>query len=229
MIELVLVRHAQPDWEPAGLAVDAPGLTELGRAQAARVAAELSGFHFDGFHVSPLRRAEETASSIADALGVQPIREGWLAELGVPKLEGTPTDEVARFFEAARLREVVRWWDGLPGGESFRLFHERVTAGIEKLLFGAHGAEADSEPGHGIWRIPDGRKKLLVVAHGGTNAVILSHLLGVESVPWAFERFTMGWAGLSRLATVPVAHGAVWSLQTHNSRSHLSGLPDPAG
>ena len=229
MIELVLVRHAQPDWEPGGLAVDAPGLTELGRAQAARLAAELADVHFDAFHVSPLRRAEETARPIADALGIKPVCEPWLAELRLPKLEGTPTEEVARFFEQARLREAERWWDGLPGGESFRLFHERVTGGIERLLLGAHGAETDSVGGHRIWRIPGPRKRLLVVAHGGTNAVILGHLLGVESVPWAAERFMMGWAGLSRLATVPVAHGAVWSLQAHNLRGHLAGFPDPAG
>ena len=33
-MEIVLVRHAQPDWEPGGRAVDDPGLTELGRSQA---------------------------------------------------------------------------------------------------------------------------------------------------------------------------------------------------
>ena len=33
-MEIVLIRHAQPDWEPDGRAVDDPGLTRLGRDQA---------------------------------------------------------------------------------------------------------------------------------------------------------------------------------------------------
>ena len=37
MIELCLVRHAQPEWEPGGRAVDDPSLSELGRRHLGRL------------------------------------------------------------------------------------------------------------------------------------------------------------------------------------------------
>ena len=61
MTEVVLVRHAQPDWEPDGRAVDHPALTPLGREQARRAAEVLAKEHFDHFYASPLRRVVETA------------------------------------------------------------------------------------------------------------------------------------------------------------------------
>ena len=69
MTEVVLVRHAQPDWEPDGRAVDQPALTCVGREQARRTAAALAAERFDHVYVSPLRRAVETAEPIAEALG----------------------------------------------------------------------------------------------------------------------------------------------------------------
>ena len=44
-MEIVLVRHAQPDWEPNDRAVDDPGLTPLGQQQAESVAKHLAGDH----------------------------------------------------------------------------------------------------------------------------------------------------------------------------------------
>ena len=56
-----------------------------------------------------------------------------------------------------------------------------------------------------------------VVAHGGTNAVLLTHLLDVRPVPWEWMRFE------SELASYSVAQarrisepGHVWSLQNFN-------------
>ena len=87
-MEIVLARHAQPDWEPGGLAVDDPGLTPLGHEQAKRAAEELSGRAFDACYTSPLRRAAETARPIADALGQEFAIHSWLSELGLPSMAG---------------------------------------------------------------------------------------------------------------------------------------------
>jgi broad specificity phosphatase PhoE len=78
-----------------------------------------------------------------------------------------------------------------------------------------------------IWLPPAEDHRLLVVAHGGSIAVSLAHLLGIPAVPWEAERFSVGWAGISRLRTRRVAAGAVWSLMTFNQRVHLAGLADP--
>ena len=223
-MEIVLIRHGQPDWEPGGRAVDHPALTALGCEQARLTAQALAGDRFDALYSSPLRRALETAEPIAAALELELQVESWLKELELPSLEGKTEEEVKHFFEGASLRELDRWWDGFPEGESFRHFYERVTAGMEGLLLGSHRLGVHSDSGHRIWQVPEPDQSLLFVAHEGTNAVILSHLLGIEPVPWARMRFSSLWAGITRVRSVPVAGGSVWVLKCFNRADHLAGL-----
>ena len=58
--------------------------------------------------------------------------------------------------------------------------------------------------------------RFLIVAHEGTNAVILSHLLGIEPVSWASMRFSSAWTGISLVRTIPVADGHIWALAGFN-------------
>jgi probable phosphoglycerate mutase len=225
-MEIVLIRHGQPLWEPDGRAVDDPKLTPLGRAQAESAADALADEHFDALYVSPLRRAAETMAPIAARLRREAQVESWLAELRLPRMQGRTSEEVQAFFAAARARELERWWDGMPGGESFRHFYERVTAGVEGLLLGNHELGIHEDGGHRLWKLPAETAKVLIVAHEGTNAVILSHLLGVDPVPWAWMRFSSHWAGITRLRAAAVASGAVWVVEGFNRVHHLGSLED---
>jgi broad specificity phosphatase PhoE len=143
-----------------------------------------------------------------------------------PRLRG---DDHARpdarrgFFAEARARDLAHWWEGIPGGESFRHFYERVSSGVEGLLVGDHRVRVHEDGGHRIWQVPDSGR-VLILAHEGTNAVLISHLLGVDPVPWAYVRFTSAHTGIHRLRTTPVARGAVWVLERFNSTEHLKGL-----
>jgi len=232
VIELVLVRHGEPHWEPGGRAVDQPQLTELGHRQARCVADVLGGESFDAVYTSPLQRAAETAAPVIDALAADPIVQPWLAELRLPALEGLTSKQVEDFFSRARARDLEDHWngmqgDGVEGGESFRHFYERVSSGIEGLLLGEHRMGLHQNTGHRVWNVPEQtRQRLLVVAHAGTNAVILSHLLGIDPVPWAYMRFESAWAGITRLHTQPMASGFIWKLVVFSDTAHLSGLPD---
>lgn len=225
-MEIVLIRHGEPDWEPGGFAVDDPELTPRGRAQAERAAEALARERFDALYVSPLRRAAETVAPICERLGLEARPASWMRELELPPMTGLATAEVRRFFEEARARDLEKWWEGPPGGESFRHFHERVTSGVEGLLVGEHRMEIHQGAGHRLWRIPEAERRVLLVAHEGTNALVISHLLGIDPVPWEWVRFSSAWAGISRLRTVPVASGAVWVLSRFNDVAHLDGLDE---
>ena len=122
-MEIVLIRHGQPDWEPDGRAVDHPVLTPIGVKQARLTAQALEGERFDALYTSPLQRALDTAEPIAGALGLELRVESWLKEIELPSLEGRTEEEVKHFFEAASLRELDHWWDGYPQVESFRHFY----------------------------------------------------------------------------------------------------------
>ena len=68
-MQIVLIRHGQPEWVRDGLNVVDPLLTELGHEQAARAAEALVGEEFDEIVVSPLRRARETAAPLLERQG----------------------------------------------------------------------------------------------------------------------------------------------------------------
>jgi broad specificity phosphatase PhoE len=225
-MEIVLVRHAQPHWEPDGIAQDDPALTELGRRQAVRAAELLRSEKFDFVYASPMQRTRETVAPIAARLGIEPHFESWLRELELPPLAGRTRDEVQTYFREARARDLTAHDDGFPGGESFRHFRERVVSGFEGLLLEGHRLLVHEDAGHRLWRVPEEIERILIVAHEGTNSILLSHLLGDEPLPWSWMRFSSAWAGITRLHMSPIAGSALWSMECFNDISHLDGLGD---
>ena len=211
MIRLRLVRHGEPGWIVDGRAVDDPDLTARGEEEVAALCEELAGERFDALLVSPLRRALQTAGPLSRRLGLEAQIRPWLAEQAPPAFEGRPGAEVEAAFEEVRRRPPGEWWDGMPGGESFRDFRQRVIAGLEEFLsgFGAGPFEAD---GYRLWRTPDAEISLLLVCHGGTAGVVVSHLLGLDAVPWEHDRFPLRTGGSAVLQTRPLASGEIWSL-----------------
>jgi broad specificity phosphatase PhoE len=218
-MELVLVRHAQPEWARDRTAQVDPGLTEVGRRQAHLAADRLAGEPFDRVLISTATRARQTASPLLPRLDTTPAAERpWLHEIHMPAAwEGTPSEEVGRVLAEARGRPRDAWWDGLPGGESFRDFHARVTQGLVEEL-AALGIHRDAA---GLWHVPEGSPRLLLVAHAGTNSVVLGHLLGLEPEPWEWERFASDHASLTVLRSTRIAGGHIFSLQRFSDVSHL--------
>lgn len=226
-MEIVLVRHAQPDWEPEGRAQDDPDLTDHGVLQARRVAAALAEEPFDRFCVSALQRARLTAAPLERAWQTRAERHDWLDEHRLPRLEGLTSAEVRQFFDEAHARPLEGWWEALPGGESFHAFYERVSDGVEALL-GAHEIRRHTAQGLPLWDVPCPEQRTLIVAHQGSIAVIVSHLLGLPPEPFAQIRFASAWAGITRLHSFQVQEGSLWALERWNATDHLAGLsPEP--
>lgn len=218
-MEILLVRHGQPAWSVDGLSRDDPDLTEVGREQAARLANRLRGLDADRLLVSPLRRAQQTCEPLADALDLEPVTHDWLAEIAAPAWEGTPVEAVEKVFRESRGRPVDEHWDGLPGGESFRDFHQRVTTGVDGLMISAGAHRERDEPS--LWALQRPEMRVVVVAHAGTNSVLLGHMLGIPPVPWEWERFVALHASLSTLRPVEVSGHHGFSLWRLADTSHL--------
>jgi probable phosphoglycerate mutase len=63
---------------------------------------------------------------------------------------------------------------------------------------------------------------VLLVAHAGTNAVLICHLLGLQPVPWEWERFVLGHASISRVEALHVGDGYTFSLTRLSDVEHLT-------
>lgn len=217
-MRIVLVRHGQPDWSPGGRVSNDPVLTELGHAQAARLADRRWG-HVDHLWVSPFSRALQTVAPIEAHLGIEAEVHHWMAEIGpAAEWEGSPIDELEEMFANVNRRSVEELWDGMPGGERFRDFHERVTGGLEGALAGVGVTKLDDE--RHLWSEgPD--ETVVLVAHGGTNAVVIGHLLGIDPTPWEWDRFDSAHTSVATLTTRPIAHASAFGMMGFGDVTHL--------
>lgn len=190
---VALIRHGQTDWNREGLlqgSSDIP-LNEVGRQQAEDALMTLRSRPWDVVLSSPLRRARETASIIAEGLGV-PLGPAYpdLVERDYGPLEGTSS---AAAIERWPSREY-------PGAESL----DSVARRGEEAL----GAIAGDYPDAAT----------LVVCHGTIIRYTLARLAGrpVPGIDNGSVSIVRGAPGSWRVVTVngiplediPVDHAA---------------------
>lgn len=135
---MLLVRHGRTADTVArrfaGGGVPGALLDDEGYAQAERAAAELAGAGAVAVVSSPIRRARQTAETIATRLGVELIVDDEWRECDFGEWEGLVIDEVAERDPDL----VVAWRDSVaaapPGGESLEAMAARVFAARDSLL-----------------------------------------------------------------------------------------------
>ena len=219
-MEIVLIRHGQPEWVRDGLNVVDPPLTELGQHQAECVGTALGGSHFDRIIVSPLRRAKQTAAPLRSAVGFEEEIQPFLEEIREPNWHGTPAELSRAAYEEERTRAAEDRWHGLQGGgEPPREFVERVRAGAEE--FWSSIGMYRSKQTLPVWHIDQPDYRIAVVAHAGTNGVLLCHLLGLDPVPWEWDRFVTMHASITRLVSFEMGDGHTFALTRLSDVEHL--------
>lgn len=224
-MRLWLVRHGETGSNAEGVFqghLDVE-LNERGEAQAAAVGECLSSTRFDAVYASDLRRAARTAEIIT--AGRCPIiLDSDLREMHYGVLQGVRYRDAARVLEPHGLAEA--WAAGdihrgrkvVPEGESLRAFRSRSSRFVRRLD-SAFSEHADSN--------------VLIVAHGGKLAVLLTVLLGLPGR----ARFSFRFANcaITRLTrtdghtTLDLHNLVVWDEALLTSDRVLSGqLPQQA-
>jgi len=218
-VELVLIRHGQPEWVRDGLTIVDPPLTELGQRQAAALGMRLSTVELDEVLVSPLLRARQTAAPLLEQLGRAEDIDMWLEEIRDPKWHGTPAERAAEAYRELNSRTAADRWRGLTGGEDIREFVDRIRLGAEKFLQerGVHRIEGELP----VWHVAEPGRRIALVAHAGTNTIFICHLLGLPPTPWEWERMVLRHASISRLEAIPVGDGYIFSLTALSDVEHL--------
>lgn len=132
---IVFARHGEtpPNREGLLLGRDDPPLTDRGRAQAQELARRLAVRGVARVVTSPLRRARDTASAIAEACGVPVEIDERLVEIDYGEWEGRP-------FAGLDADVVARWHRDAdfvpPGGESLVTVARRMAGFCEETLDG---------------------------------------------------------------------------------------------
>ncbi len=201
-----------------------PDLTELGQDQARRLADSADGWKHrpTALWVSPAVRAMQTAEPLAKALGLKPVVMDWLLEIRLPpQWQDRPSLEIGAVFQSLKGRDIDEWWQGVPGGETFRDFLPRVVSGLDGAL-SKRGYVRNSEITEApVYAVQDPSARICVVAHGGTNSVITSALLGLPQVPWSWERLVIAHAALTRMQTSEILGGHIFGLRALSDLEYL--------
>jgi broad specificity phosphatase PhoE len=140
MSTFVFIRHGETDMAGTFCGQSDPELNPTGESQAFRLAEEASMLGIERIYSSDLRRTSQTATAIAQRVGVgveylSALREvhfGLWEGLHWQEIEDRYPDEADRWLREFPLRSA-------PGGEAYADFTMRVEAAIAPLLDGAAG------------------------------------------------------------------------------------------
>jgi probable phosphoglycerate mutase len=222
IFEIVLVRHAEPEWVRDGLNIDEPPLTERGHEQARLLAGRLCTEEFDEVLVSPLLRTRETAAPLLSRLRRDLLIEPWLEEIRNPIWHGTPVEKAAEAWKEMKRLPSAQRWAGLEGGEAVSDFVQRINIGCSLFLEERGIRRADTDLP--VWTLDEGfvrHRRICLVAHAGTSSVALCHMLGLQPTPWEWERFVIGHASVSRVQLFEIGDGATFSMVKLSDNEHL--------
>jgi len=175
VLKLYLVRHGESAWNVKHIYAgqqDVP-LSELGALQAERVAEQLQDIAFDALYASPLKRAHDTASPLANVKKMPLRLDSRLEEIHHGAWEGTPAAVIREQYAD----EYLVWRTEphrvkMPEGESLEDVSERVKNFLQDV-FGKYN---------------DGN--ILIVSHDAVLRVILLQTLtlGLEFFwRWRFD------------------------------------------
>lgn len=164
---VLVLRHGQTAHNAGGIwqgQIDTD-LSDLGREQAAAAARALGGRGIDVVVASDLRRAADTARTIADVLGLEVRLDRRFREIHVGEWAGRTVAEVARAYpqDMERMRTGEDFRRGVTG-ESLADVADRVLPAAQEVLAA----------------LPAGGTAL-VVAHGVSGRTVAAELAGIDA------------------------------------------------
>ena len=163
MTRMVLIRHGETEDNRAGVLQGQAGkpLSEVGHAQARRLAQRLAPFRFDACWTSDQPRARETAEHLVAVHDLVPLITRGLREVYVGTWQGKTPGEISEEYP----EQYAAWMRGEDiargGGETYEEVSVRCGAALGSI------AEA----------YPDG--VVLIVSHGAALRSTMQRLLGL--------------------------------------------------
>jgi probable phosphoglycerate mutase len=221
-VEIVIIRHAEPEWVKEGFSVDNPPLTERGHQQAQLLADALADEHFDEVLVSPLVRTRQTSEPLLKRWKRELVIEDWLEEIRNPVWHGTPQERAHAAWSAEKKKNSHDRWTGIDGGEAVNDFVARINIGTSLFLEERGLVRSDSNLP--VWDKREDFKtdlKIALIAHAGTGSIAICHMLGLQPTPWEWERLVIGHATVNRIQTLQLGDGVTFGLTRLSDTEHL--------
>ena len=202
-MELLLIRHALPIRREVEVGAADPELSEAGHAQAQHLADYLASEELHAIYASPMMRAQQTASPLAERLGLAVSLVEGVAEYDRNSPEYIPVEELKATNDPRWQQMLENTWDNKE--ETQDEFDARVFESVEAIV-ADHG-------GHNV----------AVVCHGG---VINSYLARILGTPTSRGFFYPNYTSIHRIVAARTGQRQIISI---NETWHLRGKGLPIG
>ncbi|HSA59549.1 MAG TPA: histidine phosphatase family protein [bacterium] len=163
MLEILLIRHGQTDWnrDRRIMGRKPVPLNKAGRAEARALAKALKGVKIDALYTSPVLRAVETAEHLRDGRKTAIRHAQEMAEIDYGRWIGKTFEEVIP-EKAFRVYHKTPRKAQAPGGERMRDVYRRTIRFIETI------------------RRRHKAGRIAVVSHADVIKTVLVHYLGMD-------------------------------------------------
>lgn len=201
MNKLILVRHGETEVNARGQTHktnDSATLTELGITQMKVTAKRLKEFGVSKIICSDEKRAIESATIIAEKIGIELSTDKDLRERNWGELEGKPWTEIKIILDKMKLEQRYTYIP--PKGESWQSFEDRIYKAIDGII-----KNSDEQT-------------ILVVTHGGVIRALIPKLLDLP------KEGSFKYDPDNASITIVNYENGKYSAEQINSTEHLAGL-----
>ncbi len=161
MIKLILIRHSETKWnkQKRYLGKTDIALSPKGQKQAGLISGYLRNKNISVIYSSKLKRALETAATIAKPHNLEVKEDKRLNEIDFGKWEGMTFNQIQKKYPILARKYLSNPLNiKIPEGESLLKFRNRINRALKKILAQEKGT-------------------IVIVSHAGVNRIIICSLL----------------------------------------------------
>ena len=223
-MEIVLIRHGQPEWMPNNIYTKNPGLTDLGKIQSQKASAVLQKNVMDEWWVSQLKRAQETFTPFKEkGIAKSTYTYEWLQEMQDDEEEalyGKSSEEIMAFFEKRNSQSFEEWTDG-NHGKYMEKFSKNIVSNLEIELEKREIVSLDTKFDRRFDLSKSNIEKLMIISHAGTMSVLLSYFLNMPLYAWTWRNFIPRHTGHTTFKSADISTGHFFLLKEFNNVSFM--------
>ena len=224
-MEIVLVRHGQPEWLKNNEYNLNPNLTEKGSLQAEMSSSIFQKNEVDKIWVSPLLRAQQTLEPFKKAGVSEDITvHEWLQEMRDSEevdLIGKPNKEIEEFFIKRNSKSFEEWLV-TNHGEYMKEFSDNIITNLGVSLNELGVVSIDNKYDRLFDLQNNETEKLMIISHAGTMSVLISYFLNMPLYPWTWRKFLPRHAGHTILKSTQISSGHFFRLKEFNNVSFMN-------
>ncbi|MDC1071451.1 histidine phosphatase family protein [Acidimicrobiia bacterium] len=224
-MEIVLVRHGQPEWLKNNEYNLNPNLTEKGSLQAEMSSSIFQKNEVDKIWVSPLLRAQQTLEPFKKAGVSEDITvHEWLQEMRDSEevdLIGKPNNEIEEFFIKRNSKSFEEWLV-TNHGEYMKEFSDNIITNLGVSLNELGVVSLDNKYDRLFDLQNNETEKLMIISHAGTMSVLISYFLNMPLYPWTWRKFLPRHAGHTILKSTQISSGHFFRLKEFNNVSFMN-------